>query len=60
MALSNHSGGINNNQPGKGAITLETFMTKEEVDAKHRKRFRELEVLKSELNSGSYTITKSH
>ena len=54
MALSNHSGGITNDKQGKGAITVETFMTKEELDAKHRKRFRELEVLKSELNSGSY------
>ena len=54
MALSNQSGGVNKDKQEKEVVTFDTFMTTEELNAKHRKRFRELEVLKSELNSGSY------
>ena len=42
----------NSHTPGKEAVTSDNFMTKEELEAKHRQKFRELEVLRSELNSG--------
>ena len=38
--------------PSKETITVETFMTEEELEAKKRRQYRELEVLRSELNSG--------
>ena len=34
----------------KEVITIETFMTEEEIKLKTQQRLRELEVLKSELN----------
>ena len=38
--------------PRNERITVETFMTGEELEAKKRRQYRELEVLRSELNSG--------
>jgi hypothetical protein len=39
-------------RPRKEVINIETFMTKDEIKVKNHQRLRELEVLKSELNSG--------
>ena len=36
----------------KEAITIENFMTVEEINNKNRQKVRELEVLRAELNSG--------
>jgi len=38
-------------KPKKEVVTLETFMTEEEVRGRNHQRLRELEVLRSELNS---------
>lgn len=38
-------------RPRKEVINIETFMTKDEIKVKNHQRLRELEVLKSELNS---------
>ena len=37
-------------------ITIENFMTEEEKIARNRKKLNELEVLRSELNSGKIKI----
>ena len=39
-------------RPRKEVISIESFMTQDEINDKNRQRLRELEVLKSELNSG--------
>ena len=38
----------------KEAITIENFMTVEEINDKNRQKVRELEVLRAELNSGIF------
>ena len=38
----------------KEAITIENFMTVEEIHDKNRQKVRELEVLRAELNSGNF------
>ena len=38
----------------KEAITIENFMTVEEINDKNRQKVRELEVLRAELNSGNF------
>ena len=41
----------NSNALKKELVTSETFMTDEEVKEKNQQKLRELEILKSELNS---------
>ena len=41
----------NSNALKKELVTSETFMTDEEVKKKNQQKLRELEILKSELNS---------
>ena len=38
----------------KEVVSIESFMTQDEIKDKNRKQLRELEVLKSELNSGEH------
>ena len=47
-------------RPRKEVITIETFMTEEEIKEKNHQRLRELEVLKSELNSGEPMLNLAH